>query len=263
VNRSHAKELDHRLNGDVEFKNVSFKINDNVLLDHVNFQIGAGKTLGIMGTTGAGKTTLVNMIPRFYDVTDGEVLVDGINVQDLTLSSLRGSIGMATQDVFLFSDTVEGNIAYGNSELPFDEVAQCAAAADADNFIRGMGDSYDTLIGERGVGLSGGQRQRISLARALAVKPSILILDDTTSAVDMETEQYIQQQLRSLNFVCTKIIIAQRISSVKDADNIIILDNGKIVEQGTHEQLLKKHGYYYRIWALQNNTEKGSDPIGA
>ncbi|MDF2632161.1 MAG: Xenobiotic-transporting ATPase [Caproiciproducens sp.] len=263
VNRSHAKELDHRLNGDVEFKNVSFQINDNLLLDHVNFQIGAGKTLGIMGTTGAGKTTLVNMIARFYDATDGEVLVDGINVQDLTLSSLRGSIGMATQDVFLFSDTVEGNIAYGNSELPFDEVAQCAAAADADSFIRGMEDSYDTLIGERGVGLSGGQRQRISLARALAVKPSILILDDTTSAVDMETEQYIQQQLRSLNFVCTKIIIAQRISSVKDADHIIILDNGKIVEQGTHEQLLKKRSYYYRIWALQNNAEEGSDPVGA
>jgi ATP-binding cassette subfamily B multidrug efflux pump len=263
VNRSHAKALDHRLNGDVEFKNVSFHINGNVLLDHVSFQIGAGKTLGIMGTTGAGKTTLVNMLTRFYDATGGEVLVDGINVQELTLSSLRSSIGMATQDVFLFSDTVEGNIAYGNSELPFDEVAKCAAAADADKFIRGMEDGYDTLIGERGVGLSGGQRQRISLARALAVKPSILILDDTTSAVDMETERFIQQQLHRLNFTCTKIIVAQRISSVKDANHIIILDNGKIAEQGTHEQLLKNHSYYYRIWALQNNVEEGSDSVGA
>lgn len=263
VDRSHAETLEHRLNGDVEFKDVSFHINDHILLDHISFHVGAGKTLGIMGTTGAGKTTLVNMIARFYDATEGEVLVDGMNVQNLTLSSLRGSIGMATQDVFLFSETVEGNIAYGNSSLSFDEVAECARAADADNFIKKMEEGYDTLIGERGVGLSGGQRQRISLARALAVKPSILILDDTTSAVDMETERYIQQQLRSLDFPCTKIMIAQRISSVKDADHIIILDNGKIAEQGTHAELLKQRGYYYRIWALQNSIEEGSEAIGA
>jgi len=263
VDRSRAKAPDHRLSGKLEFADVSFQINGNVLLDHVNFEIGAGKTLGIMGTTGSGKTTLVNMITRFYDVTSGEVLVDGMNVQDLTLASLRGSIGMAMQDVFLFSDTVEGNIAYGNGELPFEEVTKYADAADANGFVRRMQNSYDTLIGERGVGLSGGQRQRISLARALAVKPSILILDDTTSAVDMETEQYIQEHLRNLDFTCTKIIIAQRVSSVKDADHIIIMDSGRIVEQGTHEQLLKNHSYYYRIWALQNSIEEGTELVGA
>lgn len=262
VDHSGAKAPEERLKGNLEFKDVSFAINSNTLLDHINFKINAGKTLGIMGTTGAGKTTLVNLIPRVYDATGGEVLIDGINVQDLTLSSLRRSIGMAMQDVFLFSDTVEGNIAYGNVDMPFDAVTEYANIADADDFIVRMEDGYDTLIGERGVGLSGGQKQRISLARALAVKPSVLILDDTTSAVDMETEQYIQEHLHNLDFSCTKIIIAQRVSSVKDADKILILDAGKIVEEGTHQELLKKHGYYYRIWALQNSVEEG-EPIGA
>jgi len=262
VDHSNAKPLDQRLNGDLEFKDVSFAINGNTLIDHINFKIDSGKTLGIMGTTGAGKTTLVNMIPRIYDVTGGEVLVDGKNVQDLTLSSLRGSIGMAMQDVFLFSDTVEGNIAYGNADLPFEDVTKYARNADADDFVHRMNQGYNTLIGERGVGLSGGQKQRISLARALAMKPSILILDDTTSAVDMETEQYIQEQLHNLDFACTKIIIAQRVSSVKNADQILILDGGRIVEQGTHRELLKNRGYYYRIWALQNSVEEG-EPIGA
>lgn len=169
---------------------------------------------------------------------------------------------MAMQDVFLFSDTVEGNIAYGNTSMTFDQVRACAKTADADGFINRMQDGYDTLIGERGVGLSGGQRQRISLARAIAMKPSVLILDDTTSAVDMETEKYIQHQLRNLPFPCTKIMIAQKVSSVQDADEIIILDEGKIIERGTHEELLKKHGYYYGIWALQNSIEEVT-PLGA
>ena len=169
---------------------------------------------------------------------------------------------MAMQDVFLFSDTVEGNIAYGNTEMTFDEVRACAKAADADGFINRMEDGYDTLIGERGVGLSGGQRQRISLARALAMKPSILVLDDTTSAVDMETEKYIQHQLRNLPFPCTRVMIAQKVSSVQDADEIIILDEGKIIERGTHEELLAQHGYYYGIWALQNSVEE-VDPLGS
>lgn len=262
IDRSGAKAIERRLKGDLEFNNVSFAINGNTLLNHINFKIESGKTLGIMGTTGAGKTTLVNLISRIYDASEGEVLLDGKNVQDYTLSALRGSVGMAMQDVFLFSDTIEGNIAYGNVDLPFADVEKYAVTADADDFIRRTEQGYDTLIGERGVGLSGGQRQRISLARALAVKPSVLILDDTTSAVDMETEQYIQEHLRSLDFTCTKIIIAQRVSSVKDADEILILDEGKIVEQGTHRELLKQRGYYYRIWALQNNVEEG-EPIGA
>lgn len=263
VDRSAARRPERRLNGDVEFRDVSFQINGNVMLDHVSFHIGPGKTLGVMGSTGSGKTTLVNMITRMYDTTGGEVLLDGRNVQNYPLSSLRSSVGMAMQDVFLFSDTVQGNVSYGNEDLPLDDVVSCMKTADADEFVRGMAKGYDTLIGERGVGLSGGQKQRISLARALAVKPSVLILDDTTSAVDMETEQYIQKELRRLDFSCTKIIIAQRVSSLKDADHIIVMDHGRIIEQGTHSELLIRHGYYHHIWELQNSTQEEAAHIGA
>ena len=257
-----AREPEKRLRGDVEFHDVSFHVDEHKLIDRVSFHVPAGQTLGIMGATGAGKTTLVNLLSRIYDCSEGRVTIDGIDVRDLTLPYLRRSVSVAMQDVFLFSDTVEGNIAYGNGGMSFDDVVQCAVYADADGFIREMSDGYDTLIGERGVGLSGGQKQRISLARALAMKPSVLVLDDTTSAVDMETEQYIQDSLRNLDFPCTKLIIAQRVSSVQDADNILILDGGRIVEQGTHKELLARRGYYYHIWALQNGVEEG-DSLGA
>lgn len=263
VDSENAIELNNRLKGKVEFKNVSLDIHGTKVLDNICFTLEPGQTLGMMGSTGSGKTTLVDTLARFYDPSSGQVLLDGMDVRDLKLSDLRSSIGMAMQDVFLFSDTVDGNVAYGDPDMPFDNVQQCAVAADADSFITRMESGYDTIIGERGVGLSGGQRQRIALARALAIKPPILVLDDTTSAVDMETEQYIQKQLKDLNFNCTKIIIAQRVSSVKDADKIIILDKGKIVEEGTHKELLAKKGYYYSIWALQNGMEEGSDTYGA
>lgn len=262
VQHATAKEPDHRLRGDITFENVNLKLGKNQVLQDINLHVPAGKTLGIMGTTGSGKTSLINLLNRFYDVTEGCVSIDGIDVREIPLSTLRRSVSMAMQDVFLFSDTVEGNIAYGNTEMTFDEVRACAKAADADGFINRMEDGYDTLIGERGVGLSGGQRQRISLARALAMKPSILVLDDTTSAVDMETEKYIQHQLRNLPFPCTRVMIAQKVSSVQDADEIIILDEGKIIERGTHEELLAQHGYYYGIWALQNSVEE-VDPLGS
>ena len=190
------------------------------------------------------------------------MLVDDVDVCQYKLNDLRSSIGMAMQDVFLFSDTVDGNIAYGNPDLPFDSVVQYAKAADADSFIRRLEDGYDTIIGERGVGLSGGQRQRIALARALAVEPPILILDDTTSAVDMETEQYIQGQLKDLDFSCTKVIVSQKVSSVRDADQIIILDEGEIIEHGTHQELIEKKGYYYKIWALQNSVDIEQPDVG-
>ncbi|MBQ7519368.1 MAG: ATP-binding cassette domain-containing protein, partial [Clostridia bacterium] len=190
-------------------------------------------------------------LSRFYDVTEGEVLVDDCDVKQWKLQQLRGGIGTATQDVFLFSDTVEGNIAFGNQELTLDEVKDFARRADAAEFIEKLPDGYDTIIGERGVGLSGGQRQRIALARALAVRPSILVMDDTTSAVDSETELYIQNQLRSLPFPCTKFIIAQRISSMRDADLILVLQNGRITERGTHRELLEKRGYYWQTYCLQ------------
>ena len=188
-----------------------------------------------------------------YDTTSGKVSVDGVNVKMLKLEQLRKNIGVASQDVLLFSDTIDGNIAFGRSDMPEEEVYKYATLAAADDFIRKTSDGYDTIIGERGVGLSGGQKQRISLARALAVKPSVLILDDTTSAVDMETEKYIQNSLKSLDFECTKIIIAQRISSTKNADKIIILNNGSIEDIGTHEELIAKHGYYREVYDLQTN----------
>ena len=240
-----------RLNGDVEFRNVSYSADDEDIIHNVSFHIKSGQTVGILGSTGSGKSTIMNLLCRFYDVTDGEVLVDGINVKDLDLYNLRANIGMAMQDVFLFSDTVEGNIAYSRPDCPFEEVQKAAIMADADAFIQAMPDGYDTIVGERGVGLSGGQKQRISLARALLKEPSILILDDTTSAVDMETESYIQKQLSSIDHQCTIFVVAYRISSIKDSDVILVLNNGHIVEQGTHDELLGKNGYYATVFRHQ------------
>ena len=206
----------------------------------------------------------MNLLCRFYDVTDGEVLIDGKNVKDLDLYNLRQNIGMAMQDVFLFSDTIEGNIAYSKPDCPVQEVEKAALMADADDFIRQMPDGYDTIVGERGVGLSGGQKQRISLARALLKEPSILILDDTTSAVDMETESYIQKQLSTLDRNCTIFVVAYRISSIKDSDLILVLNNGRIVEQGTHDELLKNNGYYATVFRHQyGEFEKYVDELNS
>lgn len=262
VNHSGAEEPETRLSGDVEFDHVDFSVNGREILKDISFHVAPGQKLGVIGSTGSGKTSLVNMLLRLYEPSAGAVRMDGKNVQEYTLSSLRTSVGMAMQDVFLFSETVEGNICYGRPDMPNSEVRGCAADADADGFVLEMAEGYDTLIGERGVGLSGGQKQRISLARALAMKPSVLILDDTTSAVDMETEQHLQQALRHLDFPCTTVMIAQRVSSIQDADLIIVMDGGRIIEQGTHRELLEKRGYYHRIWALQNSVEEG-EKLGA
>lgn len=262
ADRYQAKDPGVRPEGEIEYRDVSLKINNTQILDGISFHIKPGQTLGIIGTTGSGKTTLAGMLTRLNDPTAGEVLLDGKNVQDYTLQALRRYVGVAMQEVFLFSDTVDSNIAYGRPDMPFEEVKKFAHIADADEFVERMADGYDTLIGERGVGLSGGQKQRLSLARALAIRPSVLILDDTTSAVDMETEQYLQEQLRNLDFPCTKIIIAQRISSIEDADLILVLDGGKVVERGTHRELLQNHGFYRHIWAIQNSMEEG-EQLGA
>ena len=231
--------VDHeRVRGEVAFEHVSFSYNRQPVLEDVSFHVKPGQTLAVMGPTGSGKTTLIQLLTRFYEPDSGAILVDGCDSQQWKLQQLRSGIATAIQDVFLFSDTVEGNIAFGNQELTVEEVKDYARRAAADEFVRELPEGYDTIIGERGVGLSGGQRQRLALARALAMKPGILIMDDTTSAVDMETEVYIQNQLKQLPYDCTKIIIAQRISSVKDADQILILKDGRITEQGTHEELL-------------------------
>lgn len=241
------------MKGEIVFKNVNFHFDRQQVMFDVSLHVKPGETLAIMGPTGSGKTTLINLLARCYDVTDGAIEVDGCNVKNWKLQELRGHLGVATQDVFLFSDTVEGNIAFGNQKLTEEQVKEYARIADADEFITKLSEGYDTLIGERGVGLSGGQKQRIALARALAMEPRILIMDDTTSALDSETEHYIQEQLKRLPFPCTKIIIGQRISAVKDADQILIIQDGRITERGTHEELLKNHGYYWETYALQND----------
>ncbi|GHT69193.1 multidrug ABC transporter ATP-binding protein [Spirochaetia bacterium] len=253
VDGPEAVEMVSRPAGKIEFKDVGFSIEGVPILQDISFTAESGQTIGILGSTGAGKTSLVNMLTRFYEPTSGAVLLDGEDMRKFTLSGLRRHVGLAMQDVFLFSDSIYGNVSYGRPELDRETVLHRAMQADAHSFIGRMQDGYDTLIGERGVGLSGGQRQRIALARALAVEPSILILDDTTSAVDSETEQYIQNQLRHLEFPCTKIIIAQRITSFRGADLILVMDKGRIIERGTHEELLANKGFYHHIWSLQNS----------
>ena len=240
-----------KLKGSVTFDHVNYYTNDDTVLKDIRFHVEPGQTVGIIGATGSGKSSLINLICRFYDVNQGRVLVDDIDVRNLNLQTLRGNIGIAMQDVFLFSDTIEGNIAYGNPDCTFEQVQAAAKIANADEFIREMPEGYDTIIGERGVGLSGGQKQRISLARAILKDPSIIILDDTTSAIDMETESMIQNELKKISDERTVFIIAHRISSIIHADQILVLDNGRLVERGTHEQLLAKKGYYSTVFHHQ------------
>jgi len=236
--------------GSIEFDHVSFSLNGKQILTDINFRLDAGKTIGIMGATGTGKSSIINLLQRFYDVTEGEIRLDGVNIKDLSLKQLRGNISLVMQDVFLFSDTINENVKMGKKRwLRQEDVIEAAKYSQASEFIERMEDGYDTVIGERGVGLSGGQKQRISIARAIAKKTPVLVLDDSTSALDMETELLIQQSLAQVK--ATKIIIAHRISAVRHADEIIILEDGKIKERGTHETLLSQKGYYYQTYLAQ------------
>ncbi len=235
--------------GKIQFKNVTFAYDNDRVLKNINFTANAGDTIAIVGPTGSGKTTMIDLIERFYDPTYGTVYIDDVNIKTLHFDTLRKCASSAMQDVFLFSDTVRNNIAYGSPDATDEEIREVAKAADALNFIEKLPDGFNTLIGERGVGLSGGQRQRISLARALLKKSPILILDDTTSALDMETEYAIQENLKKTKQ--TKVIIAHRISSVKNADLILVLNHGNLVEWGTHDDLIAQNGYYKGVFDHQ------------
>ncbi len=237
--------------GYIEFKDVSFSYNDEKVLRDINFKVKPGQTVAVIGPTGSGKSSLVNLICRFYDPDSGCILIDGVNIKNIDIKKIRENISSAMQDIFLFSDTIEGNIAYGVPDASMEQVKKVADIADADKFIENFPEGYDTIVGERGVGLSGGKKQRIALARALISDPSILILDDTTSSVDMETEHEIYKTLKYYYKDKTIFIIAHRISSVKDANLIVVLNNGVIEEMGNHEKLLDNKGYYYNVFINQ------------
>ena len=240
-----------KIKGEIEFRNVNFEYGDEQVLKNVNFHVRPGQRVAIFGQTGSGKSTIINLIERFYDAQSGEVLIDGVDIKKYDLHALRRNISISMQDVFLFSNTIEDNIRYGIPDIDNSKISWAAEMSDADNFINKLADSYETIVGERGVGLSGGQKQRITLARSIIKDPSILILDDTTSALDVETEAAIQRNLKSIYKGKTTFIIAHRISSIKNSDLILVLDNGEIIESGTHEELINAHGHYYDVYKEQ------------
>ena len=248
--RSGKRELDHL--GRVDFERVSFNYRDGKpSLSEVSFEGKPGQTIAIVGPTASGKSTLVSLIPRFYDVTDGRVLVDGVDVRELKLDQLRRSVSVIFQDTFLFSATVAENIAYGRPDAAREEIEHAARAAQAHEFIRQLEDGYDTVVGERGVTLSGGEKQRIAIARTFLMNPRILILDDATASVDSGTERLIQEAMRRLSSGRTTFVIAHRFSTVQNADQILVLRQGRMVERGTHEELIRRGGFYAEIFERQ------------
>ena len=265
LNDDHAKNKDKKVTeGRVEFKNVSFGYSGengrkDLVLEGISFTAEPGQTIGIIGSTGSGKTSLVQLIPRLYDVTGGEVLVDGVNVKEYSLKHLREGVGMVLQKNILFSGTIEENLRWGNEDAPMEDVIRFSESAQADPFVKNFKNGYDTEMGQGGVNVSGGQKQRLCIARALLKRPKILILDDSTSAVDTATEAKIRESLYHDLKDTTKIIIAQRISSVQEADQILVLEDGKIIGHGTHEELLKTCEAYSEIYT----TQIGNQSIGA
>ncbi|MEK6600061.1 MAG: ABC transporter ATP-binding protein, partial [Deltaproteobacteria bacterium] len=248
--KENAKKIDGISEG-LEFRNASFRYGDKWVLKDVNLKVKNGEVIAIVGTSGAGKTTFVNLLPRFYDVTEGAILFDGVEIRDIARDSLRAQIAIVSQHVILFNDTVKKNIAYGDVERGDDDIVNAAKAANADSFIRKLPQGYDTIIGEGGVRLSGGERQRLSIARAILKNAPILILDEATSSLDTESEMEVQKGLNNLVHGRTTFVVAHRLSTVRNADRIIVLSDGGIKEMGRHEELLKLGGEYCRIYKMQ------------
>ena len=259
IDDANAADADRKVtNGDIEFRNVVFryyKTSEDPVLDHINFKVRGGQTVGIIGSTGCGKTTLVSMIPRLYDADEGEIIVDGVNVRDYSLKNLRDGVGMVLQKNVLFSGTIAQNLEWGDENATHDEIVSAAEKAQANGFVSAMKDGYDTVLDQGGTNVSGGQKQRLCIARALLKKPKILILDDSTSAVDTATESRIRTALKTDLAGTTKIIIAQRISSVMDADEIIVMSDGRITGIGKHDELIRSNEEYREIYISQTGKE--------
>ncbi|MBS6480812.1 MAG: ABC transporter ATP-binding protein [Dialister sp.] len=257
IEKENAKELVIN-DGCVKFKHVKFHYNEgHPILEDFDFTAQAGKTIAIVGPSGAGKTTVANILPRFYDVTGGAVYIDGVDIRDVTLSSLREQIGMVPQDTMLFNTTIKDNILYGRLDATDEEIWEAVRAANAEEFIKALSQGLQTMAGDRGVVLSGGQRQRISIARAILKNPKILILDEATSALDTESEKVVQDALDKLMIGRTAFVIAHRLSTIKHADHILVLNNGRIEEQGTHEELISRHGLYYELYTMSTKNAEG------
>lgn len=259
IDDANAADADRKVtNGDIEFRNVVFryyKTSEDPVLDHISFKVRGGQTVGIIGSTGCGKTTLVSMIPRLYDADEGEIIVDGVNVRDYSLKNLRDGVGMVLQKNVLFSGTIAQNLEWGDENATHDEIVSAAEKAQANGFVSAMKDGYDTVLDQGGTNVSGGQKQRLCIARALLKKPKILILDDSTSAVDTATESRIRTALKTDLAGTTKIIIAQRISSVMDADEIIVMSDGRITGIGKHDELIRSNEEYREIYISQTGKE--------
>jgi ATP-binding cassette, subfamily B, multidrug efflux pump len=253
-----TKNIEHDIDGKIEFKNVSFVYPDSgiVAIKNFNLNVKSGETVAILGTTGSGKSTIASLLTRLYDPTDGQILIDGIPLKDYNVQNLRRQTGYVPQDVFLFSDTIAGNVRFGAIDMDFARIEQAAKDADLYENIKDFEEGFDTKVGERGITLSGGQKQRLSIARAIARNPKILILDDCLSAVDTQTENTILTNLQTIMKNRTSVIISHRVSSAKLADFIVVLDDGKIVEEGTHEQLTAANGIYKELYDKQLQMEE-------
>ncbi|RYY52520.1 MAG: ABC transporter ATP-binding protein [Chitinophagaceae bacterium] len=246
----HGRKLD-AFNSSIEFRNVTFAYADAVILDNINLTIRKGQTIALVGSSGAGKSTLADLVPRFHDVTSGEVLIDGINIREYSLASVRSQMGIVTQEPILFNDTIEANIRFGKQDATDNELADAAKVANAQGFIENKEEGYKENIGDRGSKLSGGERQRLTIARAVVKNPPILILDEATSSLDTESERLVQDAINNMMQNRTSIVIAHRLSTIRHADEIIVLQKGKIVERGNHEQLISQNGFYRKLVDMQ------------